>query len=433
MQRSVRRVASPPDAPRSPLRPARRLLAAALLVAVAVAGLPSPAGASSLPQPATAEVEFLRLTNQARAGAGLAPLTRDSAADAVAREWSGVMAREGRLYHRPDLGTAITTRITPTWTRGGENVGVGGSVPSLHDAFMGSPGHRANKLGDFNRVGVGVVTDGSRIWVTYVFVKGPAITGDTGTERPVNGAMWLASTDGGVFAVNAPFFGSLGGVRLAQPVVGMAPTPSAKGYWLVARDGGIFTFGDARFFGSTGAMRLNQPVVGMAATPTGNGYWLVARDGGIFTFGDARFRGSTGNLRLNQPILGMAPTRSGNGYWLFASDGGIFTFGDARFHGSTGNLRLVQPIVGMTPTPTGRGYWMVARDGGIFTFGDARFLGSLGGRALPAPIVGMSATATGNGYRLVDADGRVYSFGDAGSGNSGRLANGAPVVAAAGI
>ncbi|MGA2304265.1 MAG: N-acetylmuramoyl-L-alanine amidase [Acidimicrobiales bacterium] len=59
------------------------------------------------------------------------------------------------------------------------------------------------------------------------------------------------------------------------PVVGMAPTPDGKGYWLVAADGGIFTFGDAGFYGSTGALTLNTPVVGMAATPTGNGYWLV--------------------------------------------------------------------------------------------------------------------------------------------------------------
>jgi hypothetical protein len=38
----------------------------------------------------------------------------------------------------------------------------------------------------------------------------------------------------------------------------MASTPDGKGYWLVARDGGIFTFGDATFFGSTGAISLNQ-------------------------------------------------------------------------------------------------------------------------------------------------------------------------------
>ena len=116
----------------------------------------------------------------------------------------------------------------------------------------------------------------------------------------------------------------------------MAPTPDGKGYWLVASDGGIFTFGDAGFFGSTGAIRLNQPIVGMAPTPDGHGYWLVASDGGIFTFGDARFYGSTGAHPLNQPIVGMAPTPDGHGYWLVASDGGIFTFGDAGFYGSTG-------------------------------------------------------------------------------------------------
>ena len=57
-----------------------------------------------------------------------------------------------------------------------------------------------------------------------------------------------------------------------------APQPAGRrhradaerhGYWLVASDGGIFTFGDARFYGSTGAMHLNQPIVGMAPTPSG--------------------------------------------------------------------------------------------------------------------------------------------------------------------
>ena len=33
-------------------------------------------------------------------------------------------------------------------------------------------------------------------------------------------------------------------------------------------------------------LHLAKPIVGMAATP-GKGYWLVASDGGIFTFGDA--------------------------------------------------------------------------------------------------------------------------------------------------
>ena len=47
----------------------------------------------------------------------------------------------------------------------------------------------------------------------------------------------------------------------------MAATPDGGGYWLVASDGGVFSFGDAPFFGSMGGQPLNQPVVGMAATP----------------------------------------------------------------------------------------------------------------------------------------------------------------------
>ncbi len=54
----------------------------------------------------------------------------------------------------------------------------------------------------------------------------------------------------------------------------------------------------------------------MAPTPDGGGYWLVASDGGIFAFGDARFDGSMGGTPLNAPIVGMAPTPDGGGYWL---------------------------------------------------------------------------------------------------------------------
>jgi len=175
------------------------------------------------------------------------------------------------------------------------------------------------------------------------------------------------------------YLGDLSLSTLNKPIVGMAITPDGGGYWMVASDGGIFTFGDAQFYGSTGAIRLNKPIVGMAVTPSGHGYWMVASDGGIFSFGDAQFYGSTGAIHLNKPIVGMAATPTGHGYWMVASDGGIFTFGDGQFYGSTGAIRLNKPIVGMAATPTGHGYWMVASDGGIFTFGDGQFYGSLGG------------------------------------------------------
>ena len=85
-----------------------------------------------------------------------------------------------------------------------------------------------------------------------------------------------------------------------------------------------------------GGVRLNQPIVGMAATHDGDGYWLVASDGGVFSFGDAAFHGSTGSLKLNAPIVGMAatPTAAATGWW--PRDGGVFSFGDAAFFGSMG-------------------------------------------------------------------------------------------------
>ena len=46
----------------------------------------------------------------------------------------------------------------------------------------------------------------------------------------------------------------------------MAVDLTGDGYWLVASDGGIFAFGYAAFYGSTGGIRLNEPIVGMAAT-----------------------------------------------------------------------------------------------------------------------------------------------------------------------
>ena len=83
-------------------------------------------------------------------------------------------------------------------------------------------------------------------------------------------------------------------------------------------------------------------MVGMGATPSGNGYWMVASDGGIFSFGDAAFHGSTGNIRLVSPIVGMESQASG--YRFVAGDGGVFTFGPP-FHGSAAGLTSGAPAV----------------------------------------------------------------------------------------
>ncbi len=223
-------------------------------------------------------------------------------------------------------------------------------------------------------------------------------SGDTPGASTVYGAVHdhqgnpVAGADVSVVgaASPTPFYGSTGSLHLNQPIVGMAATPDGGGYWLVAADGGIFSFGDAAFHGSTGSLHLNQPIVGMAATPDGGGYWLVAADGGIFSFGDAAFHGSTGSLHLNQPIVGMAATPDGGGYWLVAADGGIFSFGSVSpyFMVATsvdGTYRLVIPPGRYTVTIT-------AEIGGQSIKGTAQFI------VAPGTAYDVSATVTSSGF-----------------------------------
>jgi len=238
------------------------------------------------------------------------------------------------------------------------------------------------------------------------------------TPPTPNWGYWTVASDGGIFSFGdaaSHFYGSMGGSHLNAPMVGMSATPDSNGYWTVASDGGIFSFGDAHFFGSMGGSHLNKPMVGMVPTSTGNGYWTVASDGGVFSFGDAatRFFGSMGGTHLNSPVVGMATTPDGNGYWMVAADGGIFAFGDAKFFGSMGGSHLNKPVVGMDVTADGKGYWLVASDGGIFAFGDATYYGSMGGTHINQPMVGIAASPSGNGYWTVASDGGIFSFGDA--------------------
>ncbi|MCP3857692.1 MAG: M15 family metallopeptidase [Actinomycetia bacterium] len=111
----------------------------------------------------------------------------------------------------------------------------------------------------------------------------------------------------------------------------------------------------------------------MASTPSGDGYWLVASDGGVFAYGDARFHGSTGSLDLSRSIVGMASTPSGNGYWMVGSDGGVFSFGDAAFHGSAAPefTEAELSAIGLVPTSTGQGYLIAATNTAVTAHGDA--------------------------------------------------------------
>jgi hypothetical protein len=84
----------------------------------------------------------------------------------------------------------------------------------------------------------------------------------------------------------------------------MAARPQGDGYWIVAEDGGVFSFGNAGFHGS-GVGLVKSTVVGLIAAGGGTGYSMLTRDGGVYTFGSAPFYGS-GAGAVNGQAVGIA-------------------------------------------------------------------------------------------------------------------------------
>lgn len=110
---------------------------------------------------------FARLHNAERANKGVGKLRLDPELTRAARSHTRKMVRSAKLFHTSDQ--TLRRRIV-NWLVLGENVGVGGSVESLHDAFMASPAHRANIMySTFRHFGVGVKKWDGRMWVTVIF------------------------------------------------------------------------------------------------------------------------------------------------------------------------------------------------------------------------------------------------------------------------
>ena len=139
----------------------------ALLGTVAVAPTSQAAPGAAAIDTGSAESEFVSRINSLRTSRGLSALQVDGQLTGLARSWAGTMAGQGRIFHAGDLSAGVTA----DWQKLGENVGVGGEVPSLFDAFVASPTHLANLVDPaFTHVGVGVVVSGGRIFTTHRFM-----------------------------------------------------------------------------------------------------------------------------------------------------------------------------------------------------------------------------------------------------------------------
>ena len=153
------------------------------MVALAIVGLGASAVADS-----GSEQGFLSAINSTRSSAGLGSLTMEGGLQSHARRHTADMIAADEIYH--SSSAELQAAAGSGWEKLGENVGRGGSVESLHQAFLDSPGHKANILGDYNYVGIGTDTSANGVlYVTVVFMKKggsstPTTTTTTTTAPP---------------------------------------------------------------------------------------------------------------------------------------------------------------------------------------------------------------------------------------------------------
>jgi len=137
----------------------------------------------------TCKVERLigEKTNKYRKGRGLAPLALDAKIAFVARDWSQKQARSGYISHSGFPSSRMTVyrqEFNVSRSLHGENVAMTSMVSAssqddaaaervaeeFADMWWNSSGHRANMLGQFRSLGVGVFKNSRGSWyATQIF------------------------------------------------------------------------------------------------------------------------------------------------------------------------------------------------------------------------------------------------------------------------
>ncbi|MFF5966299.1 CAP domain-containing protein [Streptomyces collinus] len=133
----------------------------------------APGASAALAGESSAAAQVLSLVNEERAKVGCSPVAANSALTGLAQNYSEDMAARGFFDHTDPDGRTPWDRAEKAGISnlGGENIARGqAGAAAVMDAWMNSPGHRANILNcDFKTLGVGVEFGSGGPWWTQNF------------------------------------------------------------------------------------------------------------------------------------------------------------------------------------------------------------------------------------------------------------------------
>ena len=120
--------------------------------------------------------EFVRITNQYRAGEGLPPVSLHGGVDAIAVERANQMAARREMFHDLDYVKQRLGQMGVCWSNVGEIIAYDTGYPThSYERTMGqwwkSPGHHAIIVGNFDAAGGSWATAGSTTYSVMIFIK----------------------------------------------------------------------------------------------------------------------------------------------------------------------------------------------------------------------------------------------------------------------
>jgi hypothetical protein len=107
----------------------------------------------------------------------------------------------------------------------------------------------------------------------------------------------MLAASGSVYSYGAASYYGGANPLSGDTAAGIDSDALGTGYRIVTKKGVVSAYGSAQMYTVTSGnpvyeVALNAPISAIRRTPSDRGWWLVAQDGGVFTYGDAQFWGS---------------------------------------------------------------------------------------------------------------------------------------------